>query len=98
MQVVKGLLELPEYVEFEGLTYRLSLDRKHSGELCLSYDFESCSESSKHFEAVSQLETIRCAAHPFANLSSFIFLYEGIYDDTDLLDAIHACKEFVAGV
>jgi hypothetical protein len=98
MQVVKELLELPEYVEFEGLTYRLSLDRKHSDELCLSYDFEGCSESSKHFEAVSQCEVIRSEAHPYANLSSFIFLCGGIYNDADLIEAIHECKEFVVNV
>lgn len=98
MPVVKGLLELPEYVKFEGLTYRLSLDRKHSGELSLSYGFEGCSESSKHFEAVSQGGTIYSKAHPHANLNSFIFLYGGIYNDADLITAIHECKRFVAGV
>jgi hypothetical protein len=95
--LVKELLSLPEYIDFEGISFRLLLFKNHSYEIRLVYDIDSVELDSPHR---NRHDNFNCWDNPFIKENesyscSFLYLAENISDEESLLHAIEDCSAFL---
>jgi hypothetical protein len=95
--LVKELLSLPEFVEFQGIQFTLRIFKNHSYELRLCYEIDTVLNESPH---KNLLETHGCWENPLIcpgelHNCGFLFLVENINNEADLYDAIKLCAIFL---
>lgn len=90
MSIVKNILRLPPFIEFEGVQFDFELFIENHDEIRLVYKITGCKKSSPHHD---DIEYNGCWENPFEDgrPKGFLYLHEGIDTDENLEEALCDC-------
>lgn len=94
MDSILKLVNLPSYVEYEGVEFELRLLINGTRDIRITYNIYSCNESSKHKKDIDKYGLWK---NPFfdGRLKDFLFFYSGILDNLTFEETIEQCIDFL---
>lgn len=95
--IAEKLLQLPAWVQFEGIEFELRVFSEGQKELRLCYAFYNIDENSRH---ALDIKDTGSWGNPFIKegepyYCDFLYLIEGIETDRDFSKAIDQAKQFL---
>lgn len=92
--ISERLLKLPPWLVYEGITFTFQIFIESQEEIRVCYDIDSVDGKSPHLEL---FEKSGSWINPFNedSLQGFLWLYEGITNDAELLLALTECRMFL---
>lgn len=93
MDNVKNYLLLPAFITFQGVQFKLLLEKTNTTELRLIYNIHNVCKDSVHFNDINNRGSF---SNSFCDyFCDFLYIYEGIKNDDNLRDAIKDCVCFI---
>lgn len=99
IDITKHLLGLPRFVMYQGIEFQFRLFINASDEIRICYEFEAIypqyvpEKYLKSFENGNGWHNPLLFDEPY--YCNFLWLYEGIANDADMIKAIHDCGAFL---
>ncbi len=93
--IVEKFASLPSFIDYQGVNFELALVvNGRSDDVRLVYVINYAEAESPHRELIANS---MCWENPFAGgrLQGFLYLYENIATDEDLIAAVEDCETFL---
>lgn len=93
MDIINEFINLPSTVDFEDINFELQLIKNSSIEVRLVYSINYVEPTSPHLIDIKKTGSFYNSI--LNGQKTFLFMYENIFSDKDLIIAIYECKKFL---